>query len=164
MRIKNPYEALVRRQWRPGERIETGPLQFGEDWPGLFIRGDDALMAYLPVVQKAGQGWELSVMDRAMLIGLADLLASVEARPEAKGASYLPAPHAIATAVTTGYNARRLLQATINAYDNETPFRTADVHPDACACLRCAMDRLRALLAMEDAEDDPHRLCNDSGE
>lgn len=24
-------------------RIETGPLAFGEDWPGVFIRGDDAL-------------------------------------------------------------------------------------------------------------------------
>lgn len=25
------------------ERIETGPLQFGDDWPGVFIRGDNAL-------------------------------------------------------------------------------------------------------------------------
>jgi hypothetical protein len=24
-------------------RAETGPLQFGEDWPGVFIRGDEAL-------------------------------------------------------------------------------------------------------------------------
>jgi len=24
---------------RPG----TGPMQFGDDWPGVFIRGDDAL-------------------------------------------------------------------------------------------------------------------------
>lgn len=31
---KIPYE---------GQRIETGPIQFGEDWPGLFIRGDNAL-------------------------------------------------------------------------------------------------------------------------
>ena len=23
-------------------RIETGAVQFGEDWPGLFIRGDNA--------------------------------------------------------------------------------------------------------------------------
>lgn len=22
-------------------RIETGPIQFGNDWPGLFIRGDE---------------------------------------------------------------------------------------------------------------------------
>jgi hypothetical protein len=23
-------------------RVETGAVQFGEDWPGLFIRGDNA--------------------------------------------------------------------------------------------------------------------------
>lgn len=23
-------------------RVETGPVQFGDDWPGVFIRGDDA--------------------------------------------------------------------------------------------------------------------------
>lgn len=23
-------------------RVETGPVQFGNDWPGLFIRGDNA--------------------------------------------------------------------------------------------------------------------------
>ncbi len=23
------------------DRPETGPMQFGEDWPGLFIRGDN---------------------------------------------------------------------------------------------------------------------------
>lgn len=23
-------------------RPETGPMQFGEDWPGIFIRGDNA--------------------------------------------------------------------------------------------------------------------------
>ena len=28
-----------------GKRIETGPIQFGpDDWPGVFFRGDDALI------------------------------------------------------------------------------------------------------------------------
>lgn len=27
-------------------RPETGPMQFGDDWPGVFIRGDDALGYY----------------------------------------------------------------------------------------------------------------------
>ena len=26
-----------------GMRPETGPMQFGNDYPGMFIRGDDAL-------------------------------------------------------------------------------------------------------------------------
>jgi hypothetical protein len=25
-----------------GKRVETGAIQFGDDWPGLFIRGDEA--------------------------------------------------------------------------------------------------------------------------
>lgn len=25
-------------------RPETGPMQFGNDWPGVFIRGDNALL------------------------------------------------------------------------------------------------------------------------
>ena len=28
------------------DRIETGPVQFGSDWPGLFVRGDDALVLH----------------------------------------------------------------------------------------------------------------------
>ena len=24
------------------ERVETGPVQFNDDWPGIFIRGDNA--------------------------------------------------------------------------------------------------------------------------
>lgn len=24
-------------------RVESGPVQFGDDWPGIFFRGDDAL-------------------------------------------------------------------------------------------------------------------------
>lgn len=24
-------------------RVETGPVQFNDDWPGLFIRGDQAM-------------------------------------------------------------------------------------------------------------------------
>jgi hypothetical protein len=25
------------------ERVPTGALQFGDDWPGVFIRGDEAI-------------------------------------------------------------------------------------------------------------------------
>jgi len=27
----------------PAERPETGVVQFGNDWPGIFVRGDEAL-------------------------------------------------------------------------------------------------------------------------
>ena len=27
---------------KPDYRVDTGPLRFGDDWPGIFIRGDQA--------------------------------------------------------------------------------------------------------------------------
>jgi hypothetical protein len=24
-------------------RVDSGPVQFGDDWPGVFVRGDDAM-------------------------------------------------------------------------------------------------------------------------
>ena len=32
-------------------RPETGPMQFEDDWRGVFIRGDNALLRYLPMLQ-----------------------------------------------------------------------------------------------------------------
>lgn len=31
----------IRRLEEQEERVETGPIQFGDDWPGFFLRGDD---------------------------------------------------------------------------------------------------------------------------
>jgi len=30
-----------------GKRVETGAVQFGDDWPGLFVRGDDCIQLAL---------------------------------------------------------------------------------------------------------------------
>jgi len=35
-------EVAYRALFRDERRVETGPLQVGDDWPGVFIRGDDA--------------------------------------------------------------------------------------------------------------------------
>lgn len=32
-------------------RVETGPIRFGEDWPGIFIRGDNAFALRLELEQ-----------------------------------------------------------------------------------------------------------------
>ena len=35
---------MITKMAFPGDdRIETGPIQFGADWPGVFIRGDDCV-------------------------------------------------------------------------------------------------------------------------
>ena len=33
------------------KRVDTGPIQFGEDWPGYFIRGDD--------IARITRAWEI---------------------------------------------------------------------------------------------------------
>lgn len=40
-------------------RAETGPLQFGDDWPGVFIRGDNA-MGFVQALRALLQGLEFS--------------------------------------------------------------------------------------------------------
>ena len=58
-------------------RPETGPMKFGNDWPGVFIRGDNALhfaMTLRSVVQKMSKdeiSWERVVLER-----LANILVS----------------------------------------------------------------------------------------
>lgn len=56
-------------------RVENGPVQFGDDWPGTFIRGDAsfAYATYLEIVLDASKADPISV---AMLRGLLDDLRS----------------------------------------------------------------------------------------
>jgi hypothetical protein len=59
----------------PGGRMESGPLRFGEDWPGIFLRGDDALFfakAVRRTIILMGDGW----LDKMMMQALADTLES----------------------------------------------------------------------------------------
>ena len=73
----------------PTRRIETGPTQFGTDWPGLFIRGDDcfrfatALEDYLrrhPHEDKDITG----VVHVNVLKGLMEMLRSTDVRRHVK--------------------------------------------------------------------------------
>jgi hypothetical protein len=34
------------------DRIRTGPLKVGDDWPGISIRGDDALLIYAATLRR----------------------------------------------------------------------------------------------------------------
>lgn len=77
-------------------RVETGVVQFGEDWPGVFIRGDNALgyaLALEAALEAAALGSALAlesrirvtsrplmdITQRAQLEGLQKLLASCRA-------------------------------------------------------------------------------------
>jgi hypothetical protein len=61
-----------------GSQVETGPMQFGGDWPGLFIRGDEALgyaSALRRGVERLAEVDSPSV-DLARLADLVELLGS----------------------------------------------------------------------------------------
>ena len=64
------------------ERVETGPVRFGDDWPGVFIRGDNAgyyamaLKQYLDQIEPiAGIAEKVDEITTAQLRGLQELLA-----------------------------------------------------------------------------------------
>ena len=60
-------------------RVPTGAIQFQEDWPGLFVRGDEAigLMASIRIlVERVGQHEDPVV--RTMLASLSELADLIE--------------------------------------------------------------------------------------
>lgn len=70
-----------------GGRVETGPVQFGDDWPGLFIRGDNAAhdaMLLHAVITNSGNTPETNRLARMMLIGLYNQLRSATIGPAAE--------------------------------------------------------------------------------
>ena len=54
-------------------RVETGAVQFGDDWPGVFIRGDNALMAFAPALRAILKG-EDNELDRMLAENLVRIL------------------------------------------------------------------------------------------
>lgn len=65
----------IRKLDRKEPRVETGPVQFGDDWPGVFIRGDDAAGYYAGIIKtltrQSDEDW---VDGLGLLRGLAKLL------------------------------------------------------------------------------------------
>ena len=61
------------------QRVETGPIQFNNDWPGIFIRGDDAL-GYLIWLERARDQQRDDSLTKNMLNDLITLLKSCNVR------------------------------------------------------------------------------------
>jgi len=59
-------------------RVETGPMQFGDDWSGVFIRGDNAFF-FLKVCEAITASNPVS---KRGLEELKQLLASAQIRPD----------------------------------------------------------------------------------
>jgi hypothetical protein len=59
-------------------RVETGPVQFGDDWPGVFIRGDSAAYyaaSIRAILEKYGEQMH-RIMEIVPLVGLMEDLGS----------------------------------------------------------------------------------------
>lgn len=80
-KLKEPRECLAEQNREFHGRIESGAMCFGEDWPGVFFRGDNALafaimlQAVIPVVEKS----DLPFFTVDMLKGLMSDLNSCDA-------------------------------------------------------------------------------------
>jgi uncharacterized protein YdhG (YjbR/CyaY superfamily) len=61
--------------------METGPVQFGDDWPGVFIRGDEAcwLGFSLSLVERYMLKDDVGAFDRMHIKRAAGLLSSCDA-------------------------------------------------------------------------------------
>jgi hypothetical protein len=63
----------------PNDRVETGAVQFGDDWPGLFVRGDNC-MGYAMSLSRMLKAYESlpidkqSPLDEVITRGLLQLL------------------------------------------------------------------------------------------
>jgi hypothetical protein len=81
------------RELAPASRPETGPMRFGGDWCGVFIRGDNAA-GYALALGLVLDGHDRSGLYATQLRGLIDLFAGCTEmnKPQAQQATLMPAP------------------------------------------------------------------------
>lgn len=76
------YETKLRRLPAETPRVETGPTQFGDDWPGVFIRGDNAnhYARHLGILLDHNADETAKALSRAVVQGLKIDLESCDVR------------------------------------------------------------------------------------
>lgn len=79
-----------------GGRVETGPLRFGDDWCGIFIRGDDAAHKAMTIGMAATHVPD--PLASMVLVGTSKLLATC--REPAEDARLVPDLETIASILT----------------------------------------------------------------
>jgi len=72
--------AHVRRFAAEEERVETGPVMFGDDWPGVFIRGDNCFKYVSALREIIFDKPDIGFITKAVLMGLLDTLESSNAQ------------------------------------------------------------------------------------
>jgi hypothetical protein len=65
-------------------RVESGPVRIGDDWAGVFIRGDNAMHHAMTIGRAAAALKDTDLMTSMSLAGLARLFASCREPCEAE--------------------------------------------------------------------------------
>lgn len=68
-------------------RAETGPMKFGDDWTGVFIRGDNALMGMLPAIEWALEQTKTQQVGLDVSLGLASVRSALASAIEGASAN-----------------------------------------------------------------------------
>lgn len=63
-------------------RIETGAVQFEGDWPGVFIRGDNAMGMWIALQRLALDDTQIPRAEKAQLRKLLGILKSCDAHEQ----------------------------------------------------------------------------------
>lgn len=72
-----PKELIhVRRFAAEQDRVESGPIMFGDDWPGLFLRGDDCHLYASSLRELLLDRPDVGLITKRVLEGLLDALES----------------------------------------------------------------------------------------
>ena len=66
----------VRRFPAQDRRVESGPIMFGDDWPGLFLRGDDCYRFAFALREILLDRPDVGLITKQVLLGLLDGLES----------------------------------------------------------------------------------------
>lgn len=131
------------------KRAETGPMQFGDDWPGVFIRGDNAahfvhgLEHLLEWVDKqpVGDG-ELSPIMLEVVKGLRDTLAAPDVRKGINPMKMLPFDQAKA-------NGAEFSESEIHAWNQWKAYLLGMPDDVDAATIRAVVDRIEAAVSRE---------------
>jgi hypothetical protein len=70
----------VRRFPAEEKRVESGPIMFGDDWPGLFLRGDDCFRYTFALREVILDKPDIGLITKHVLLGLLDELESSNAK------------------------------------------------------------------------------------
>lgn len=83
----------VRRLAAEEQRVESGPIMFGDDWPGLFLRGDDCYRFVCALREVLLDKADIGLITKSVLMGLLDDLESSNARNNDAFPAWAPAVH-----------------------------------------------------------------------